>query len=297
MAEMYHTNMMMQSHFDGSSSLSFLNDVLHSEMDDRLKTNSTFTKVGWDNITKGLEAEFKRPFAKVQLRNKMNKLRKEYNSFRALLETTGFGWDANARTAIADDSVWESTIQGNKDWAKYRRNGLPLWPELLEIFSDSSARGDRGLSQATVVTPTSTNLEIDDDLHDTDNDDSDACTGTPKGSALPKRRLDRTPTDRRRKSHTRTLTNSAEDFRTFVRWRMKKGSTSATSAVTRPPNPIVDGPYSMMSCQKLLDSLEDIPMDLYVLAQRKIHSDPGWCMSFIEVRPDRRLWMLHGLKE
>ncbi|XP_042496275.1 uncharacterized protein LOC122075347 [Macadamia integrifolia] len=181
-----------------------------------LKTNSTFTKVGWDNITKGLEAEFKRPFAKVQLRNKMNKLRKEYNSFRALLETTGFGWDANARTATTDDLVWESAIQGNKDWAKYRRNGLPLWPELLEIFSDSSARGDRGLSQATIVTPTSTNLEIDDDLHDTDNDDSDACTGTPKGSVPPKQRLDRAPTDRRRKSHTRTLTNSAEDFGTFV---------------------------------------------------------------------------------
>ncbi|XP_042499823.1 uncharacterized protein LOC122078012 [Macadamia integrifolia] len=259
---------------------SFIN-LMVDNVRNGLKTNSTFTKVGWDNITKGLEAEFKRPFAKVQLRNKMNKLRKEYNSFRALLETTGFRWDANARTATADDSVWESAIQ----------------PELLEIFSDSSACGDRGLSQATVVTPTSTNLEIDDDLHDTDNDDSDACIGTPNGSAPPKRRHDRTPTNRRRKSHTRTLTNSVEDFRTFVRWRMEKGSTSATSAVTRPPNPIVDGPYSMMSCQKLLDSLEDIPTDLYVLAQRKIHSDPGWRMSFIEVRPDGRLWMLHGLKE
>ncbi|XP_042499854.1 uncharacterized protein At2g29880-like [Macadamia integrifolia] len=161
---------------------SFIN-LMVDNVRNGLKTNSTFTKVGWDNITKGLEAEFKRPFAKVHLRNKMNKLRKEYNNFRALLETTGFGWDANARTATADDSVWESAIQ---DWVKYRRNGLPMWPELLEIFSDSSARGDRGLSQATVVTPTSTNLEIDDDLHDTDNDDSDACTGTPKGSAPPK---------------------------------------------------------------------------------------------------------------
>ncbi|XP_042496520.1 L10-interacting MYB domain-containing protein-like [Macadamia integrifolia] len=102
-----------------------------------LKTNSTFTKIGWENICKGLEAEFKRPFGKEQLRNKMNKLQKEYNSFRRLLETTGFGWDANARTATAEDSVWESAIQGNKDWAKYRRNGLTWWLELLEIFSDN----------------------------------------------------------------------------------------------------------------------------------------------------------------
>ncbi|XP_042484758.1 uncharacterized protein LOC122065033 [Macadamia integrifolia] len=146
-----------------------------------LKIKSTFTKVGWDNIMKGLKAEFKWPFATEQLRNKMNKLWKEYKSFRSLLETTGFGWDANIRTATAEDSVWEFVIQGKKDWAKYRRNGLPWWPKLLEILSDSSAHGDRGLSQATALTPMSTNLEIDDDdCQDTDNDDSDACTGTPK---------------------------------------------------------------------------------------------------------------------
>ncbi|XP_042477450.1 uncharacterized protein LOC122058828 [Macadamia integrifolia] len=90
--------------------------------------------------------------------------------------------------------LFKETKNGqNIDW--------PWWLELLEIFSDSSARGDRGLSQATIVTPRSTNLEIDDDdFQVTDNDDSDACTGTPKESAPSKRQLDRTSTDRRRKS-------------------------------------------------------------------------------------------------
>ncbi|XP_042503200.1 uncharacterized protein LOC122080315 [Macadamia integrifolia] len=89
---------------------SFINHMVEN-VRKGLKTNSTFTKVGWDNITKGLEAKFKRPFVKQQLRNEMNKLRKKYNSFRALLETTGFGWDANAQTATTNDSVWESAIQ------------------------------------------------------------------------------------------------------------------------------------------------------------------------------------------
>ncbi|XP_042487244.1 uncharacterized protein LOC122067456 [Macadamia integrifolia] len=55
------------------------------------KSNSTFSKVGWNNIKAGLEATFQRPFRKEQLRNKMNKLRGDYNSFRRLLETTGYG--------------------------------------------------------------------------------------------------------------------------------------------------------------------------------------------------------------
>ncbi|XP_042519162.1 uncharacterized protein LOC122092928 [Macadamia integrifolia] len=228
----------------------------------------------------------------------MNKLRRQYNSFRRLLETTGFGWDANARTATVEDSVWESAIKENKEWAKYRREGLPWWPELLEIFFDSNACGDRGLSQSTATTPRSTNVVVDDDeFQDTEPDVSEGCSGEPDNSAPPKRQIDRTPTDRRRKSQTCTLKNSAQDFREFVRWRMDKGNSSATSAIVRPLDPMYDGPHSVMSCQKLLDTLEDLPSDLYVLAQRMIHNDASWHLSFMEVRADRRLWMIQHLKD
>ncbi|XP_042515397.1 uncharacterized protein At2g29880-like [Macadamia integrifolia] len=114
------------------------------------KSNSTFSKVGWNNIKAGLEATFQRPFRKEQLCNKINKLRGDYNSFRRLLETMGFGWDSNTRTAIAADSVWENAIKANPNWTKFRNSGLPWWPELLEVFSNSSAQGDRGVSQHTV---------------------------------------------------------------------------------------------------------------------------------------------------
>ncbi|XP_042502648.1 uncharacterized protein LOC122079923 [Macadamia integrifolia] len=178
----------------------------------------------------------------------MNKLRKEYNSFRRLLETTGFRWDANAQAETAEDSVWESAIQGNKYWAKYRRNGLNWWSELLEIFFDSTARGDRGFSQSTAVTPPSTNLANDnDDFQEIDPDDNDGSRGTPEISAPPKWQLDRTPMGRRRKSQTRAITNSTQDFRDFVRWRLDKGNSSATSAVVQPPDPMYDGPHSMMN--------------------------------------------------
>ncbi|XP_042491239.1 uncharacterized protein LOC122071039 [Macadamia integrifolia] len=170
----------------------------------------------------------------------------------------GFVWDANARTATAEDSE-------NKEWAKYRRDGLPWWPELLEIFSDSSVRGDRGLSQTTAVTPRSTNVVVDDDeFQDTKPDVSEGCSGKSNNSAPPKRHIDRTPTDRRRKSQTSTVANSAQDFREFMRWRIEKENFSATSIVVRPPDPMYDRTYNIMSCQKLLDTLEELPSDLCV---------------------------------
>ncbi|XP_042480785.1 uncharacterized protein LOC122061547 [Macadamia integrifolia] len=160
-------------------------------------------------------------------------------------------------------SFW---IKANPAWTKYRRHGLPWWPE-LEIFSNSSACGDRGLSQSTAATPRTTNLGLDqDDLEDTDVDEE-------VNPTAPKRRLDRKPTDRRKKSQSRSITNSAMDFRKFVAWRMEKGASTADSATVRPADPLMDGPNSVISCQKLLDTLKDIPKELYVMAQQKIHSD------------------------
>ncbi|XP_042500635.1 uncharacterized protein LOC122078629 [Macadamia integrifolia] len=44
---------------------------------------------------------------------------------------------------------------------------------------------------------------------ETDHDKSEGCGASPNKSTPPKRQLDRTPTNRRRKSQTRTIMNSA----------------------------------------------------------------------------------------
>ncbi|XP_043705940.1 uncharacterized protein LOC122655711 [Telopea speciosissima] len=125
------------------------------------KTNSTFTKVGWNNIKTGLEAAFQRPFNKEQLRNKMYKLRSDYDSFKQLLETTGFGWDSNTRTATAEDSIWDLAVKANPIWSKFRKSGLPWWPELQEIFSEHYAQADRGVTPQSVKIPSRISIEPD----------------------------------------------------------------------------------------------------------------------------------------
>ncbi|XP_042502684.1 uncharacterized protein LOC122079947 [Macadamia integrifolia] len=180
------------------------------------KSNSTFSKVGWNNIKAGLEATFQRPFQKEQLRNKMNKLRGDYNSFMWLLETMRFGWDSNTKTATAADSVWENTI----------KSGLPWWPELLEVFSDSSARGDRGVSQHIAGNQKSIDIDLDcedeNDKHDSPKDLVGLHDIEPTDvdevviRSTTKQKRDRTPTDRRKKSTTKVITKSAHDFSSYV---------------------------------------------------------------------------------
>ncbi|XP_042519283.1 auxin-induced protein AUX28-like [Macadamia integrifolia] len=225
------------------------------------KSNSTFSKVGWNNIKAGLEATFQRPFRKEQLCNKMNKLRGDYNSFRRLLETTGFGWDSNTRTATAADSVWENAIKANPNWTEFRKSGLPWWPELLEVFSDSSARGDRGVSQHTAGKQKSIDIDLDcedeNDTHDSPEDvvglDDIEPTDVDEvvSRSTTKRKHDRTPTDRRKKSTTKIITKSAHDFSSYVAWKMERGgsSTPTSRPVLPTVNNLVDGMYSIKACQ------------------------------------------------
>ncbi|XP_042481828.1 uncharacterized protein At2g29880-like [Macadamia integrifolia] len=262
------------------------------------KSNSTFNKVGWNNIKAGLEATFQRLFRKEQLRNKMNKLRDDYNSFRRLLETMGFGWDSNTWTAIAADSVWENAIKANPNWTKVRKSGFPWWPELLEVSSNSSARGDRGVSQHIA------DCEDENDTHDSPEDvvglDDIEPTVVDEvvSRSITKRKRDRIPTDRRKKSTIKVITNSAHDFNLYVAWKMKRGSSGTPTSRTVLPtvNNLVDGMYSIKACQVLLDNMTELTERMWVKAQQKIHKSAAWRISFVEVVAEKRMWMIRALK-
>ncbi|XP_042502478.1 L10-interacting MYB domain-containing protein-like [Macadamia integrifolia] len=184
------------------------------------KTNSTFIKSSWTDIKERLELVVSQTFTRERLQNKMNKMHTDYRNFKKLLETTGFGWNPITKTATTDDKVWENALQENPEWVKFKRNGLPHWPELQMIFGDSYACGDRetnrdekdfGETQMNQdpQTPLKTNLDdIEEDLEVT------------KPS---KRRLDRTPTRLRKKSSTTDVNRVMTNLDKFCSWRMELG--------------------------------------------------------------------------
>ncbi|XP_042500448.1 uncharacterized protein LOC122078504 isoform X2 [Macadamia integrifolia] len=266
------------------------------------KTNSTFNKAGWDNIKTRLEACMGRSFNKEQLRNKMNRLRNDYKSFKKLLETTGFRWNSITRTITNDDSVWKKAIQANPTWSKFKRNGLPYWPELQLIFGDSYAREDLGISQALVISvndgpnevpidvalPTPTPMDRDlDDIEDFEAEEEHLCVT---------QRLDRMPSTRRKRSITADVSNALLSIRKFCAWKMNgMGNTSARSTAPPPP-PTMTVDYNIVTCQRLLDTIPDLRKELYMKAVKRMWEDQEWRQSFIVCIPERRAWLLEILE-
>ncbi|XP_043696780.1 L10-interacting MYB domain-containing protein-like [Telopea speciosissima] len=104
------------------------------------KSGATLSNNGWDDIHTRLETTLGRVFDRKQIRNKFNKMRIEYGSFKSLLQTTGFGWNSFTQTVtVDDDSVWDKAIVANSGWKKFRHQSLAHWSELQIIFGDSYA--------------------------------------------------------------------------------------------------------------------------------------------------------------
>ncbi|XP_043717784.1 uncharacterized protein LOC122665698 [Telopea speciosissima] len=189
-------------------------------------TNSTFNKSGWNDIKVRLEDTVGRPFTKEQLRNKMCKMHTDYSNFKKLLDTTGSGWNQITKTATADNkTVWAMAIQANPKWAKFKKNGLPHWPELQVIFGDSYARRDGS--------DCNTNDIIDMTLTEDPANDGQQTPDplTPVGPSLDdidetedyrptKHKLDKTPTGHRKRSLTSDMSNSFRTLDKFCAWRM-----------------------------------------------------------------------------
>ncbi|KAI9109028.1 hypothetical protein K1719_019983 [Acacia pycnantha] len=103
------------------------------------RTTSTFNKKAWQSMKEDFYKQTGLLYTLPQLRNKMNKLRTEYSSFKKLLSITGFGWNPVLKTATTEDaSLWDIHV----------KSGLPYWEQLVDIFGDVYASGDGGVGNA-----------------------------------------------------------------------------------------------------------------------------------------------------
>lgn len=266
----------------------------------------------------------------VQLRNKVNKLKKQYGSFHKLISQSGFGWDnVNKRVTVDDPSVWESHIKDNVEWARFRKNGLPQYPELCIIFGGTYASGNYAVGCAQ-----EDNLSDDDDNGDDnvggdngddnvrgDNSGGDADgvnaggdydgsnandfigyhsddrlfttddTGT---SARGKHKLDRTPSSRRRrKSNQSSFTETCRAIQDFLKVRSStpSGDGFASSGTSQPP---VD-PFSISTAVQILNNMPELEQDVYNKAVERACVNREWREAFITCIPARRIGLLQFL--
>jgi len=87
-------------------------NLLVEEVKKGNRTSSTFNKAGWNSIRTEFNKRAELQYTQVQLKNKVNKLRKQYGSFKKLLSQSGFGWDnVNKKVVVDDPSIWELHIK------------------------------------------------------------------------------------------------------------------------------------------------------------------------------------------
>ncbi|KAL3738674.1 hypothetical protein ACJRO7_020107 [Eucalyptus globulus] len=285
------------------------------------RTSSTFNKAGWRNVQSKLSRQTGFQFTMVQLRNKVNKLKKQYGSFHKLISQFGFGWDnVNKRVVVNDPSIWESHIKDNVEWARFRKNGIPQYPELCIVFGGTYATGDHTIGSAEDV-----NVSDDDDNgndnvggdnsgrdadgvnaggdYDSSNannfighhsDDRLFTTDDTGTSARVKHKLDRTPNSkRRRKSNQSSIAETCRDIQDFLKVRSssQSGSSSASSGTTQPP---VDS-FSVSTVVQILLSIPEIEQDVYNKAVERVCVSCEWREAFITSTPTRRIGLLQFL--
>ncbi|XP_042501072.1 uncharacterized protein LOC122078933 [Macadamia integrifolia] len=85
------------------------------------------------------------------------------------------------------------------------------------------------------------------------------------------------------------VSNGLKSLSKYLNWRMERSAPPSA-----PPSDSVD--YSITACLALLETLPNVPEELYKKALKRILEDPKWRQSFIVVIPERRTWLLEMLE-
>ncbi|XP_042495017.1 uncharacterized protein LOC122074236 [Macadamia integrifolia] len=202
----------------------------------------------------------------LMLKNKVNKLRQDYSQFKKLFETTGFGSDAASRTCTVDDeSIWESHIKDNPIWARFKKYGLPQWPELCMVFGDTYADGEGSGTQTTMLET----LGADDDRNmiESCDESSSADEVTPLGD---------------------TQTEAIQDM---SKSRVERDASMSTASTQN-----AEQMYGITRAMEVLESGYELDEALYEKALRKLMADPQWREALISCPPHRKSILLRTLQ-
>ncbi|XP_048127765.1 uncharacterized protein LOC125312699 [Rhodamnia argentea] len=238
-----------------------------------------------------------------KFKNGLFKLKKLYGSFKKLLNQTGFGWDnVNNRIVVDDETLRESHIKQNTEWATFGKEGFPLYPQLCVVFGDtyateeyatgnvqdlmSSEDGDNGAGDEVaggfaLCAPEELRVpepQVEDGL---DNEDQTRQVLGNEPIATPiyeKNKFSRTPNSKRRRK------NTSYDFAGTCKaiqdsLKIKMAQSLHTSMTSQAPQPA--GPYSMGALIAIPKGMPATEPTLYAKALNHGSMNVAWREGFI----------------
>ncbi|KAK2633167.1 hypothetical protein EUGRSUZ_L00423 [Eucalyptus grandis] len=289
--------------------------LLVTEVTKGNRTTSTFNKTGWNNIHVEFNSRMGLNFSVIQLKNRVNKLKKHYSSFKKLLSQSGFGWDnINNKVVVDDQSVWESHIKNNNEWAKFRNEGFPQYPDLCIVFGDTYATGNYASGNVEEVVGYAEEVVVSSERDDNGGDNGDGGSGYAVGDPeefdeqriddeafipdttttlnLKKHKHDRTPNSKRRRKSTRyDVSDTCKAIQEMIKIRTAQ---STSGSVTSDAPSTVD-PYSTVAVVAILNSMPDLEQNIYNKAVNQSCLHASWREAFITMLPERRRGYLESL--
>ncbi|KAJ4968053.1 hypothetical protein NE237_014754 [Protea cynaroides] len=279
-------------------------DILVEEVIKGNKTTCTFNKDGWSNIKNKMEEALGRPFSLKQLKNKLNKLRSEYGSFRRLVNTIGFGWnDKTKRVETHDPAIWDRHIQENPGWAKFRKNGLSQYQELQVIFGDLYAtdefacnnhdeniifeEGDADnldIKDGSEVLPVEPSIDLTEegDVHHTP-------------QAVAGHRLDRAPSAFRKRSRSSDIVGAINAMVEHSKARLDLFTTSHTSSASPSPSSVNTRSYSITQCLAVLNTIPGLDKATYIKTMNHLTYNAEWRELFMGLDEEKKLWAIESI--
>jgi hypothetical protein len=86
-------------------------DVCKGEIEAGNRSTGTYTSSGWKNIISKFEEKSGQKRTRIQFKNKLDSMKKEYTVFMELKNyATGLGWNVEKQTADCPDEWWNEHL-------------------------------------------------------------------------------------------------------------------------------------------------------------------------------------------
>ncbi|XP_028754258.1 L10-interacting MYB domain-containing protein-like [Neltuma alba] len=128
-------------------------DLCIEEVEKGGRRGTSLTKPAWTSIEENFTAKTGRVYTRIQLKNKYDTLRKEWQLWDRLLRETGLGWDAERNTVSTPDDWWEKKIVEVPGYEKFRERGLQFRAELTQLFGSVAATGPQSWAPSSMTLP------------------------------------------------------------------------------------------------------------------------------------------------
>ncbi|XP_061993676.1 L10-interacting MYB domain-containing protein-like [Rosa rugosa] len=139
-------------------------DIAAKEVAKGNRPGTHFDKKGWTNVVLAFKELTGRDYDKKQLKNKWDSLKNDWKLWSSLLhKETSIGWDPARKTVDAPTEWWETKIQINPEYRKFRDVGIS--PDMMAVY-DNIFKGSTALRH-NVMIPSET-IDIEEVVEDSE---------------------------------------------------------------------------------------------------------------------------------